>query len=222
MVALGTAWYQVRKLPKTGAGGDGWGFAVKFEILRLVYDQYDSYGNERYSTVSWDTYNLVWTRSIFSGAYAMTILCFVFMTVILAGLLLTILGSGNSLIGKASKGLSIAILVFHTLSILIFTGISVAFKRDQDNADADDPNKAFWPCRNACTDNFVGLQNSSNDTFIWAPHAGWPIMVITWPIVVAIVYLIVKKVNLSGGPSSSSSSSSSSKGGVTIELPQSN
>jgi TM2 domain-containing membrane protein YozV len=223
MVALGTPWYQVRKLPKSDStgSGDNWGFTVKFEILRLVYDQVDYLGHTQHSSVSWNTYNLVWTRSIFSGSYAMCVLSFVFMTIILGALLLTILGSGSAMFGKAAKGLAIAVAVFHTISILIFAGITLAFKKDQNNAINDDPNKMFWPCQNQCADSFVGLQNADDDTYLWAPHAGWAIMVITWPIMVAAAYLVTRKVDFGGEGGSSSSSSSNGKG-VTIELPQSN
>jgi len=144
------------------------------------------------------------------------------MTIILVALLLTILGSGSPAFGNGAKGLAIAVAVFHTLSILIFAGITLAFKKDQNNAIKDDPNKMFWPCQNQCADSFVGLQDASNDTYLWAPHAGWPIMVITWPIMVAAAYLITRKVDFGEGGSSSSSSSSGAQKGVTIELPQSN
>jgi len=223
MVALGTAWYQVRKLPKNDTNaGDGLGFTVKFQILNLVYDQVDWYGNTQHNTVGWGVYELTWTRSIFSGAYAMCVLSFVFMTIVLFALLMTILGNGSDMFGKLAKGLAIAISIFHTLSILIFTGITLAFAKDQYNANNSNPNRIFWPCTDMCANTFVGLQSEDNDTYLWAPHAGWPIMVVTWPIMVAAAYLITRKVGFGEGSSSSSSSSRGSAKGVTIELPQSN
>jgi len=222
MVAMGTAWYQVRKSPvENSTGSDGLTFAVKFKIMSLTYDMTDAYGNSQHTSVAWGVWNLVWTRSILSGAYAFGALCFIFQTVILVILILHILDKGSAVFGKAVKGLAIALAVFNTLAILIFPGITLAFQRDQNNAAAGDANKIFWPCTNLCTASFAGIQSDSTDSYLWAPDAGWPVMIIAWPIMVAAVYLLLKKINFTEGGSSSSPSSSSQKG-VAIELPQSN
>jgi len=226
MVAMGTAWYQVNKTPVDSNSGDGLDYAIKLKIMDLVYDLTDQYGNTQHTTVAWGTWDLFWTRSVFSGAYAFAVLSFVFQTVILVILLMTIMGKSVGSAGGAAKGLAIALCIFHTLAIIIFPGITVAFNKDQTHASTagNDPNKLFWPCQNTCTNSFVGGSSDSENKYLWAPDAGWGVMVCAWPIMFAGVILVARKINFGDSPyeSKSPKKSPSSSAGVTIELPQSN
>lgn len=206
MVVMGTAWYQVRKLPNKGAAGDGENFTVKFKVLSLDYSQEDAFGHKHDSSTSWDTWNFTWTRSIFTGAYSFGVLCFVFTTAILVLLVLQILEKSQPYFSKVVKVLSILIIIFHTLAILIFTGITLAFKKDQDHSDATNPNTAFWPCRDTCSDSFVGFQQDDTDAYVWAPDAGWAIMVFAWPLMVVASVLVTRDLFWEDSDSSSGKS----------------
>jgi len=212
IVAMGTAWYRISSVPSGSDSGAGAGGYTTLEISRIFVYAYDDYGNTISKSYSWASFDLFWSHSVLRGAYSFAVLVWVCMTFLLFILILNIFDINKSFFKTLVRALTVCGIIFGTLTVIIFPGITLAFSHDETNARNTDGN-VFISCTSACTDSFVGEKTSDGYTQQWFPYAAWACVVFAWPFLIGAAYLFLKKITFG------EESPASAKPGVALEAP---